>query len=461
MSGGATQTRSHSVKIIDAGPSRKRLLIEIPADAVSEKINESLQTLQVEAALPGFRKGRAPMELIRRRFGAEVRRETKNRLVAEAYSAAVEEHKLKVVGDPFSQSLPGVEVEEGKPLAFEVEVEVMPEFELPSLAGLEVKKPMLAITDEMVSKELERMCLMEGSLEPREAPEPGDYLTGHGIMKGPDGKEFHNIDGAVVQVPPPEKKGAGMILGVMVDDLEQQLGRPRPGETATIRTTGPAQHEIEAVRGTPLTITYKVTRVDRIIPLPAADLAARYGLESVQALRDAIRARLERRLHEQQQNVMRQQAARYLVDHVTMEVPERLTAQQAARFLERARAEMMHRGMDQMRIEENLARLRGGSVDAAVRDLKLLFVLHRLAEERDIRVEEGEINAYIARMAFDRGERPEQLRQALVRSNQIGAIWQAIREHKTLDAVLRDARVVEVSAEEWDRQARQFEPGAS
>jgi trigger factor len=461
MAVGATQTRSNTVTITDVGPSRKRLVIEIPADVVRERLDESLQTLQVEAALPGFRKGRAPMELIRKRFGGDVRRETKNRLVAEAYSAAVEEHRLKVVGDPYSQSLPGVEIEEGRPLTFEVEVEVMPEFDLPPLEGFEVKRPTLGISDEMVTRELERMCLMEGTLEPRDAPEPGDYLTGHGIMKGPDGKEFYNINGAVVQIPPADRQGRGMILGVMVDDLDRQLGRPRVGETATISTVGPAQHEVEAIRGTPLTITYKVARIDRIIPVSASELATRYGLDGEGGLREAIRARLERRVRDQQQNIMRQQAARYLVEHVRMDVPERLTAQQAARFLDRARAEMMHRGLDQMQIEENLARLRGGSVDAAVRDLKLLFVLHRIADERRITVEEGEINAYVARMAFDRGERPEQLRQTLVRTNQIGAIWQAIREHKTLDSVLAGARVVDVSAEEWERQSQQFEPAAT
>ncbi|MBM4109391.1 MAG: trigger factor [Phycisphaerae bacterium] len=460
MAAGATQTRPNTVKVSDAGPSRKKLEIQIPAESVSEKLNESLETLRVEAALPGFRRGKAPMELIRKRFGGEVKREAKNQLVAGAYQRAVEDHKLKVVGDPFSQSLPGVEIEEGKALAFEVEVEVMPEFEVPSLDGLEVKRPTLVISDDMVSKELDRLCLMEGALEERDEPQAGDYLTGHGIMKGPDGKEFYNINGAVVQVPTRDKKGQGMILGVMVDDLEKQLGKPRAGDMVTIKSSGPAQHEVEAIRGTALTITFQVNRIDRIIPAKAGDLAARYGMGGEGAFREAVKGRMEQRVQGQQQTVMRQQAARFLVDHATMDLPERLTAQQAARFLERARADMMHRGLDQMQIEENVAKLRGGSVGAAVRDLKLLFVLNRLAEEFKVSVDEGEINGYIARMAFDRGERPEKLRQTLIQTNQVGAIWQAIREHKTLDAVIGRGRVTEVSAEEWERQAKAFEASA-
>jgi trigger factor len=455
----ATETTPNTVTITDVGPSRKKLQIEIPADAVAGKLRESLETLQVEAVLPGFRKGRVPMDLIRKRFGPDVKQETKNALVSSAYAAAVEEHKLQVVGDPFSQSLPAVQVEEGKPLRFEVEVEVMPRFDLPSIDGLEVKKPMLAVTDAMVGKELDRMCLMEGALEERESPEAGDYLTGVGVMTGPEGKEFYNINGAVVQIPGADKNGQGMILGVMVEDLGAQLGMPRAGETATIRTTGPANHEVEAIRGAPLTITFKVQRIDRIIPAKPEALAAQYGMEAAGQLRDAVRMRMEQRILGQQIGVMRQQAAKFLVENTTMDLPERLTAQQAGRFLERTRTEMMYRGADAHQIEEQLARLRGGSIGAAVRDLKLLFVLNKLAEEYKIGVEEGEINAYIARMAFERNERPEKLRQQLIQANQVMPIWQAIREHKTLDAVISRVRVTEISAEEWEKEVQRLNQG--
>lgn len=456
----ATETRPNTVTITDVGPSRKKLQIEIPADAVAGKLRESLETLQVEAVLPGFRKGRVPMELIRKRFGNDVKQEAKNALVSSAYAAAIEEHKLQVVGDPFSQSLPTVQVEDGKPLSFEVEVEVMPQFDLPNLDNLEIKKPMLQVTDEMVTKELDRMCLMEGSLEERQDPEAGDYLTGLGVMTGPDGKEFYNINGAVVQIPADEKNGQGMILGVMVDDLRAQLGLPKAGQTATIKTTGPANHEVEAVRGTPLTISFKVQRVDRIIPAKPEALAANYGMESASQLKDAVRSRMEQRIQAQQLGVMRQQVAKHLVENTKMDLPERLTAQQAGRFLERTRMEMMYRGADAHQIEEQLARLRGGSISAAVRDLKLLFVLNKIAEQNKVGVEEGEINAYIARMAFERNERPEKLRQQLIQSNQVMPIWQTIREHKTLDTLIARAKVSEISAADWEKEVQRLNQGA-
>src|SRR2546421_3368424 len=122
----ATQERQNTVTISDAGPSRKKLVIEVPAETVSAKLRESMDALSGEAELPGFRRGHAPRRLIEKRFGQGVRSETKNQLVASAYTKAVEDHKLKVIGDPVSESLPKVELQDGKPLSFEVEVEVLP-----------------------------------------------------------------------------------------------------------------------------------------------------------------------------------------------------------------------------------------------------------------------------------------------------------------------------------------------
>ncbi|MFI4872409.1 MAG: trigger factor, partial [Phycisphaerales bacterium JB061] len=140
MSESATQ-RISSCTVTDAGPCLKKLRIEVPADVVTERIDESLDALVSEAALPGFRKGHAPRSLLQKRFGDSVRSETKNQLVSSAYSEAIEEHSLKVVGSPISESLPDAELEAGKPLVFEVDVEVLPEFEMPELDKLAIKKP--------------------------------------------------------------------------------------------------------------------------------------------------------------------------------------------------------------------------------------------------------------------------------------------------------------------------------
>ncbi len=447
----ATQERPNKVEITDAGPSLKKLRIEIPAETVDEKLGESLETLSVEAVLPGFRKGRAPRKLIERRFGQDVKNETKQQLVATALSKAIEDNKLKVVGDPISQNFADVEVEVGKPLTVEIEVEVLPEFEMPAFDDLKVRKPIVEVTDKMVNDELMKVQINEGELQERESPEPGDYLTGHGVMKDAKGTEFYNIEGAVVRVPEKDSDGSGMILGVAVADFAKQLGLPKPGETATIKVKGPESHEVEGIRGADLTITFTVSRADRIIPAPLADVVERSGFESEEALRNAVRERLEGRVRVQQDAVLRQQVAKYLLLKTKVDLPRRLTSQQAARNLERHRLELMYRGVDPTKIEENMARLRSSSIDMAWRELKLFFILSRIAEEQDIKVEDAEINGRIAQMAFERGVRPDKLRQELIQRRQVGLIFQQIREHKALDAIVAKSDVEEMPVEEFNK----------
>lgn len=451
----ATEERTNTVTVTDVGPSRKKLSIEIPAETVREKIAGSIDTLAVEAELPGFRKGRAPRALVEKRFGSAVRSEAKKELVASAYTRAIEEHQLKVIGDPSSEGLDAVELDPDKPLAFEIEVEVLPEFTLPSLEEIEVKKPLFEVSDELVNGEIEKIRINEGGLEERQEPEPGDYLTGQGVMTGPDGKEFYNINGAVVQVPTADKGGKGMILGIAVDDFEKQLGRPKPGETVTIKAKGPEQHELEGVRNADLTITFKVDRVDRIIPAKLEDILARFGMESEDQLKDMIRARMHQRVLVQQATAMRQQIAQYLLDNTEVPLPERMTAQQAARNLDRQRYELMYRGVEPQQIEERIAELRAASAEAAGRELKLFFIINRAAEDLSVKVDENEINGRIAMMARERGVRPEQFRQEIIQRNQVGQIFQQIREHKTFDAILAKAKVTEVPADEYNKSVEE------
>jgi trigger factor len=142
---------ANTVSIHDAGPSRKRLAITIPAKTVDDSLGLSLEALANQAELPGFRKGRAPKRLIEKRFGGAISRQAKETLMGQAFQAAVAEHKLRVLGNPMAKDLDSVELAPGKPFSFELEVEVLPEFELPALDGIKVLKPQMDVTNEMVT----------------------------------------------------------------------------------------------------------------------------------------------------------------------------------------------------------------------------------------------------------------------------------------------------------------------
>ncbi|MEM1072746.1 MAG: trigger factor [Planctomycetota bacterium] len=433
------------------GPTSRTLAIEVPAETIATRLGESFDALLTEVALPGFRKGHAPKQLVEKRFGDRIRDEAKGQLVSTAYSEAIEEHGLKVVGDPVAEQLDLVEIVDGEPLKFEVEVEVRPEFDMPEVEGLELKRPVDEVTDELIDAEAQKLCLAEGELEEREVAEPGDYITGRGTMKAGD-EVIHDIEGAVVQLP--KDKDEGMILGVLVSDLKKQLGSPKPGDSVSVSTKGPENHENEAARGADLTVTFAVETVARIIPAELSTIAERVGMEDEAALREALRGQMEQKLENDRGVLLRQQVAKYLLENVQFELPKRLTARQASSVLERRRAELMYRGMDAAQIEENIARLRAASATEAVRELKLLFILSRVAEAKEVSVSEAELNGAIVGMARRQNQRPEALRDHLIKSGQINTIYQQMMEHKALDAIVASAKIDDVTADEWNEYAK-------
>ena len=190
------------------------------------------------------------------------------------------------------------------------------------------------------------------------------------------------------------------------------------------------------------------------------DVARRYGMETAEQVKDAVKQRIDQRMQVEQQSAMRSQVAKHLMESVEIELPQRLTASQAARNLERSRMELLYRGVDQMKIEEKIGELRASTAAGAARELKMFFVLDRAAEKMDVKVSDAELNGRIAQIAISRGERPEKLRQELINRNQIGTVYQQVREHKTMDAILAKAKVSEMGVEEYNKLAAEMNEGA-
>lgn len=441
------------VEITDVGPCRKKIKIEIPAATVQENLGTALDTLLMRAELPGFRPGHAPKRLIEKKFGTMIRKQAKEELVGAAFNKAVQEHKLRLVGDPLAEDLATVEPVMGKPLIFEIDIEVVPEFELPATEGLDIKKPSLEVTEEMVNKEIDKICLTEGTLEERPAPEPGDYVTGHAkLADSTDAtKVFFESDGIVVQLPNTEGGGKGMIVGLMVDDLAAQMGTVKVGERVTVKTKGPENHENEAIRGVDLLVEYVPSRADRIIPAKLDDLAARVGFPNGDGMKDAVRNRLRQRVAIDQQSAMRGQVMKHLIEKTEMPLPERLTSDQAGRNLQRHRMELMYRGFGPMQVEERIAQLRRQSSAEAMVYLKSMFIMEQASEKLGVRVTEQEVGGRITQMAHERNQKPNDLRDELVKTKQINTLFMQIREHKTLDAIIAKSKVTEIPVEEFNK----------
>jgi trigger factor len=442
------------VRIEDVGPALKRLTITIPPATIAEKIEESIGSLAHEATLPGFRRGKAPRKLLERRFGHTVRDETKNRLIADAYAKAIEEHGIKPVGEPEpTEPTDQLTIEEGKPLSFAVEVEVVPEFELPPLEGIEIKKPLLEISDEHIDDRVRRQQLRLGEVSRIDGDfQEGDRLLGHVVLTA-EGKEEPILaaDGALIVHPGDADGGRGQALGFMIEGLAGMLEGKRIGDTISIDTIGPESHEREEIRGAKLHIEYRITVAEHTDPASVERLVEIFGLQNEQNLREQMRMALQHQRDQEQAAAMREQVNRYLLANVDMELPEKMSAAQAGRALEGRRLELLNRGMAPEDVERRLAEDRAGSLARILDRLKLFFILWKLGDQFKISVSEQEVNGRVAAMAIEHGQRPDQLRAELARTNRLGELARIIREEKAADRVVAQAKIEEIAADEWNK----------
>ncbi|MBL1217945.1 MAG: trigger factor [Planctomycetes bacterium] len=454
------------VTIEDIGPALKKVSVEIPASAIDEKIQSSYTLLQANAALPGFRKGKAPRKLLERKFGSSLRDEAKSELLRDSYRKAVEDNSLRVLGEPQMEGLEDLVLEPGQGLSYSFEVEVVPDFNLPNLEGIEITKPVLETTDELIDAELHDMQRRMGDInEVDGTADPGDYFIGTARILDEGGEEVGKMPDTVTRLPleettgeAPDNPNAGVIAGMQIDDVKTLLAGKQAGDVVEFETTGPEQYEIEEVRGKKVKVEFTINGVRRLIPAELDRIVAQFGMENDEQLRQQVEMALNARIDSEQRDVMRRQLIRYLLDNAEIDLPERASARQASRNLQRVRLQLMEQGATAYEIEEQLAELRNSSHESAQRDMKIMFMLERLAEEYDISVEDGEINARLIRIARQQGVTPDQLQQQLIKSGEAPLLVMQIKHEKTSDYIVSNfTNVVEKSAEEWNREQREMD----
>ncbi len=451
----STLTAEPKIVVTDAGPALKRIEVTIPAEAVDAHITGAFANLQSGASLPGFRPGHAPAAILEKRFGKQLLEEARGQLVGQAFNKAVADHKLRPIGNP--EMSPGSELvtlSRGTPLTFSVDIEVIPDFTLPSWEGMAIRKPVIEVIDQHISDEVLRNQYRFGTPTLIEGPfEHLDRMIGtvEVTVKG-ETEPFYKADSALAVVPSKDDEGKGPFLGIIIEDLEKVLLGHKPGDTVTFTATGPEGHEHEKVRGNQLHFTYTIKQAERITPAQMPELVEKLGLSDEAMLRDQVKMVLDQRRDGEQQAAMREQVMEQLAAAVDFVLPEKLSAGQITRDLERQRYDMLSRGATPEAVEARLAQARTDTTETAQRRLKLFFILQRLAEELRVDVTDGELNGRIAMIARQQNMRPADLRKELEKSGRIQEVALGIREAKVADRVIAKATVSDVPAEEWNKE---------
>lgn len=438
------QEFQYPVKVEDAGPAAKKVTVEIPPQRIAEKLAEQFKEIRQQAAIPGFRPGHAPQKLVEKRFQADVKEQVRRTLLNESYEQALKNHSLQVIGEPEFADPDKIQLPESGPLSYSFQIEVQPDIKLPELKGLKVKRPKIDVTEENVQQAMNNLLEQQGTLVPVEdrGVQTKDYLTADVHVKV-DGKEVtHQHDAQLVA-------RSGRIVGIQIDDLDKQLEGLQPGQTRTIKAKASDTHPSEDLRGKDVEIEIALKDIKR---MELAELTEEFlgnlGFKTEAELRDALRKQMQERLNYDIQQSMREQVNKYLLESVQIDLPSKLSDRQTDRIISRRSVDLMMRGMTREQVEANIEQLRGGAKDEAARELKLFFILQKVATEQNVDVSEAELNGRIAMLAAQRGRRPEKVKQEMSKDGSLVNLFVQMREQKALDKVLESAEIEEVAPDE-------------
>ena len=460
------------VTIEEVGPARKKLVITVPESRIQETIEQSYSSVGTDAAIPGFRKGHAPRRLVERRFGESIRSDVKGRLISEAYTQAVEDEGLDVLGQPEIEGVEELELPESGDFVITAEVEVTPEVELPPYNELKVEKKVEPVTDEDVTAELEKFRERQGRMLPVDdaQAEPGDFLMGRlrlmagevtaeqaNDTEGPEVQPLREQNPGYVLVNGEDKEFKGHVLGILIPDLGKQAAGKKAGDTIAIPMTGPSGHEDEKIKDQPITVVVNIDNIQRLQPASMEETLEAAQAETEDELRERVKGFLEQRRQQEAQAGAHTQVRDQLAERVELALPEGLTGRQTDRVLRRREMELLYEGKTLEEAQQEVAEMRSGSEEEARKQLKMFFILDKAAKDLEIEVSQNELNGRIAMLAAQQNRRPEKLRQDMQQRGELEQLYLQLREQKTLDAILEKAEVTGNAPAETETETEQTE----
>jgi len=423
---------------VDSQDCKRELVIDVPADVVQrEALRVASQYARV-ARLPGFRPGRAPSSLVRRRFKDEIKSEVVQALVPKFFKTSLDDRRWVVVGEPEFQDLKFPDEQPDQPLTVKATFEIYPEFELKEYRGLELEEKPATVSEAEVDEALEA-AREEAAITEVVTDRPaqdGDYV---GVdYQGHDSKE---PDKVLV-----ERHETQVLLGGQgtLPAFTENLRGTNAGDVRTFEVTYPEGFAGRRLAGKTVIYRVQVESIKSKVLPPLDDELAKSvsDLSTLEELRAKVRKDLEE-VHERRRE---REAKRALLDKLVeahqFPVPEVLVDEQVRRRIETFASELARQGLEP---DIDWRKLSEESRPDAEKDVRGKLILEKIAERENIEVTDAEVDETIRELAESQHETPAALKTRLTGSGGLARIESTRRTQKALDFVYRNAQVIRKS----------------
>ncbi len=444
-------TLKNTVTIENVGPCKKKVSIEIPEETIINVTDQQYKSLREEAMVPGFRKGRAPRRLLEKRFGKETSEQIKLKLAADASDSSIKDNELDILGEP-NIDFEKIEMPSEGPLKFDFEVEVRPEFDLPQLEGIPLNKPKVEVTDEQIDREIEQLLKWSGIWMPRQdgVVQLDDQIIAEVVLKAEGVEEEEKLNNIEIYVKP-----TGFVAAVPVEKLDEMLKGAKVGDTRQTTVDVPKTYFREEYRGKKVDIRITIKDIKWLKPAALdKNFLTKLGVKDENELREKTNEALQSRLETQLRTVITEQIYKYLLDNTNFELPLDIVAKQANTILQRQYINLMTQGLSREQIEQQMDQLRARSDERAREQLKTFFIMDKIAEKLEIEVSEEELNGHIAHLAIQQGQRPERMREQMLRDGTLAQFRLEVQQSKCIAKLLESAKITEVEEKKETKKTK-------
>jgi trigger factor len=416
---------------------RRELDLEIPAEDVSKATERVAKEIARVARVPGFRPGKAPVSLIKRRYADDIKGEVLQSLVPEKVEKAVAEQKLSPVSQPQVDKL---DFNEGQPLKFRAVFEVLPEFELGKYKGLDIEMPAMEVSEADVNKALEETRERAAAFAPVEGRvvENGDFvqLKLAGTPEG--GGDPIQADSVMCHVGAEETMAPfnENLLGANVGD-HKTFDVDYPADYPDAKLAGKKFHYDADVTG------IKVKKLPELNDDFAKDVSDATTLDE---LKNKIRQSLEHEREHRRKDLQREKIIFELVKGHDFPVPESLVEHQKDVRLERVVRSLAQQGVDPRAVNLDWVSLRQRQQDRAKEDVKAELIIDRIASAENIEVSEEDVQHELEHLGGHSGESAEAIRARLTKQGALDRMKAKLRSDKTLDWLAQNANVRNAAA---------------
>jgi trigger factor len=412
----------------------KELELDIPAEKVQAETEKIAKDLARVARIPGFRPGKAPISLIRRRFAEEIKKEVLQELVPDRLEQALGEAKLVPVTRP---EVAKVDWDDAGAVKFKARFEVLPQFELGDYKNLEIEMEPAEVTDADVDKVIEERREQAASFVPVEGRpiQDGDYavLKMVGTPEGGAGEPIR-MDNALCHVGAEETVAA----------FTENLRGANAGEHRRFEVRYPDDYPDQKLAGKAFQFNAEVVAVkERKLPELNDELAKETGeAETLEELKQKVKQQLESARDERQKMLAQEKIVDLLLSRHSFPVPEALVERQMDSRLERAVRRLIAQGIDPRSVNVDWVSLRQQQRERAEGDVRAELLLDRIATAENIDTSDAELDTELQGIAERSGESVAAVRARLTREGAADTMKSKLRSEKTLDWLYQQTRVL-------------------